>query len=137
MIDQGDHWRVNSRETLAAFIEFAERSYQDHGFVTFKWEFGDQRTRQQNKAMWVYLSRIAKEMDDRGLDMKQVLKQEVAIRPTKQLVKEYMWNPVQKLVTGETSSTRLKRQQIDEVQETLARFLSEKFDITVAFPKKE
>jgi hypothetical protein len=45
-----------------------------------------------------------------------------------------MWKPVMKIQLGKKSTTDLTTQEIDEVFETINRYLGEKFGIHVKFP---
>ena len=64
------------------------------------------RTASQNDALHVYCRQLANALNDAGLDMREVIKPEVDIPWNDQTVKEYMWRPIQKVVTGEESTTR-------------------------------
>jgi len=67
--------------------------------------------------------------------MRRTLKAEVDIPWTAENVKEHLWKPIQKAVMGKESTTKLDRKQVSEVYETLARFLSERHGVFVAFPQ--
>lgn len=134
--DDGEHWRVHNDQTFAEFIKFAEELYKTHGLLFFKWETNDGLTSKQKRAMWLYIQQIAEAMDEAGHDMRKCLREDIRIRPNKRLVKEYMWNPVQEIITGQTSSRSIKASELDEIQETLGRHVAERFGVVVRFPKK-
>ena len=85
------------------------------------------RTIQQNRALHLYFTHIAKTLNDAGLDMRVVLKPEVEIPWTSQSVKEFLWRPVQKIYLRKASTTELLTTDIDEICDILNRHLCEKF----------
>ncbi len=92
----------------------------------------DVRTVQQNASLWLYFSLLSTELNNGGLDMKQVIKADV--QWNKDSVHDFMWIPLQKAILGTESTTRLKKKDIDVVYETMNRLTSEKFGIHVDFP---
>lgn len=96
-----------------------------------------QRTLQQNKALHLWFQLVADELNGAGLDMKKVLKPSVDIEWNKYTIKEYLWRPVQYAQLHKKSTTRLNKNDLDKVYETLNRFLGEKFGVHVEFPSIE
>lgn len=92
------------------------------------------RTLQQNKAMHVYFTNLAKELNDAGLDMRKVLKPGIDIPWTPASVKEHLWRPIQEAMLVKHSTTELETPQVDDVYKVLSRHLAEKFGINVDFP---
>lgn len=95
------------------------------------------RTLQQNKAIHVLFNLIAKELNDSGNDMRRTLKETVDIPWTGANVKEFLWRPVQKAQLVKSSTTELTTKEIDEVFETLNRFLGERTGVHIPFPSIE
>jgi len=93
------------------------------------------RTLQQNKAMHLYYSQLAEALNDAGLDMKKVLKPHVDIPWTPASIKAHLWHPVQEAMLGKESTTALDTQQVSAVYDVLNRHISEKFGISVQFPR--
>lgn len=86
------------------------------------------RTLQQNRALHKFFGLLAEELNKAGLDMKVVLKPEVDIPWTAQMVKEFLWRPIQKAYIGKQSTTELEKvKEIDEIYEILNRHLAQKF----------
>ena len=123
-------------ETQAA-IEWLDKNIGKKCWADLGRETGV-RSNEQNNALHLGLSMIAKSLNDAGLDMKKVLKPEVDIPWTTDSVKEYLWRPVQKVMTGKKSTTELnKTNEIDEVWEVLMRHLGEKHELEfIPFPSK-
>ena len=97
----------------------------------------EQRTSQQNRALHLYFTQLAQELNDAGLDMRKTLKPEIAIPWSPNTIKEYLWRPVQKAQLQKQSTTELTTDEIDRVWETLNRHLGEKFGLYVPFPSEE
>jgi len=96
-----------------------------------------QMTNQQRKALHLYFTHLANRLNEAGLDMKAVLKPEIDIPWTPQTIKEYLWRPIQKIQVNKTSTTTLERKEIDEIFNTLNRYLGQKFNIYEPFPSFE
>ena len=95
------------------------------------------RTLTQNSALHLMFEHLAQELNEAGWDMKKTLKQEVDIAWNKDMVKEYLWRPIQKAQLGKKSTTELTTKEIDEVFDTLTRYLGQKLGIEIMFPSIE
>ena len=134
----GPAHRVNSDFTLEQFTEHATQLYREHGYVTFTWETGQQRSPVQDNALHVYCRELAKALNDAGWDMKKVLAEKAADVPwTEHSVKDCLWRPIQQTMTGHKSTTQPKRKEYSETYETLARHMGQKFGVYVPWPVKE
>lgn len=96
-----------------------------------------QRTKQQNKALHVLFALLAEELNGAGLDMRKTLKPEVEIPWSAATAKEYLWRPIQQAQLNKKSTTELTTKEIDEVFDTINRYLGEKFSLHVPFPSIE
>jgi hypothetical protein len=96
-----------------------------------------ERTTQQNKALHLFFTHLAEELNNAGLDMRKTLKPEVSIPWSSKTVKEYLWRPIQKAQLGKESTKDLETVEIDKVFETLTRHLGEKFGLELEFPSIE
>lgn len=92
------------------------------------------RSYKQNNALHLYCQQLADELNNSGLDMKQVLKSSVDIPWTTETVKDYLWRPVQKQKTGKKSTTDLTKNEVSEIYEIINRYLGEKTGVYVEFP---
>ena len=97
------------------------------------------RTGAQNRAMHVGFELIATTLNDAGLDIRAVLKQEIEIPWTKDTVKEYLWKPVMKLAVGKQSTRELdKVGEIERVWDVVMRHLSQNHHIEyIPFPNNQ
>lgn len=95
------------------------------------------RTDKQNKALHLYFTHLAEELNNAGYDMRKILKPSVDIPWNSKTVKEFLWRPVMKAQLGKESTTELTTKEIDLIFDTLNRHLSEKFGVSVMFPSIE
>ena len=96
------------------------------------------RTIQQNKALHKWFELLAEALNDGGLDMKTVLKAEIEIPWTKDMIKEHLWKPIQKLYLKKNSTANLsKKDDIDKIFDIINRQIGEKWGIYVPFPSIE
>lgn len=131
-----DQWTVNSEHTKEMFLKHVEKIYDENKHVTFSYKLGKQRSAKQNSAMHVYLKMLSEALNNAGLDMRRVLKPSVDIPWTQQSAKDYLWRPIQKVMTGHKSSSKPKRGEYIEIYETLNRHTAEKFEISIPWPVK-
>lgn len=93
-----------------------------------------QRTKQQNKALHVLFRLLSDALNEAGLDMRKTLKPEVDIPWSAQSVKEFLWRPVQEAQLNKHSTTELTTKELDEVFETINRYIGEKHGVHIPFP---
>lgn len=129
-----EHWVIKDANQAEAFCAFIKQQQVAGKTLVYQWQDESQRTPKQNNAMWLWLDQLAHELNEAGFDMKKTLKEHVAIPWTKELAKQYLWNPIQTAVTQKPSSTKLTRQEVSEVQEVLARHLAQSKGVSVPFP---
>lgn len=97
----------------------------------------NQRTLQQNKALWLFYQLLADELNAAGLDQRKVLKPSVAIPWSKDSIHDMLWLPIQEAMYGTDSTTQLTSEQIDKVYDVLNRHLGETTGVHVPFPSEE
>lgn len=95
----------------------------------------EKRTSTQNKALHKYFELLAEELNDAGLDLKEVIK--VDIPWSSDTVKQWLWKPVQKAQLLKESTTELTTAEVNKVYETINRLMAEKFNLHVPFPSDE
>ena len=98
-----------------------------------------QRTLQQNKALHLYLSQVADELDRQGHTMQNVVQKitKVEIKPTLYNVKEMIWREIMKAQLGKDSTTFLEKNEIDQVYDVMNKWLGTYFEIYISFPNDE
>lgn len=95
------------------------------------------RTGQQNKALHLMFAHLAENLNSNGFDMKRTLKAHVDIPWTAQTVKDYLWRPIQEAQVMKKSTTELTTKEIDEVFDTLNRYLGQITGVYTPFPSIE
>lgn len=95
-----------------------------------------QRTDQQNRALWLFFTMLADELNNAGLDMRKVLKPTYSIPWTKESIHDHIWLPIQKAMYGTDSTIFLhKIEQIDKIHSVIMRELGEKHGLEfIPFP---
>lgn len=76
--------------------------------------------------MHVLFDLMANHWNDAGYDMRVILKPEVPISWSTHTVKNEIWRPVQRILTGKESTTNLERKEIDAVYNELVRMFGER-----------
>ena len=95
-------------------------------------------TRTQQNALHLWFELMAQALNDGGFNVQLVLKQKMDIDWNKELIKELLWRPAQKVILHKESSTELLKQgDIDKIFDHLNRHLGEKFWIHVPFPSEQ
>ena len=93
------------------------------------------RSTLQNKSLHLYLNWVAGKLNEAGYDIKTIIKADVDW--TMESVKELLWRPIQKIVTGKKSSANLTKEEFQKTQQQIDKLLLEKFGINIAFPSRE
>tara|TARA_R110001592_G_scaffold147583_2_gene372052 strand:+ start:1681 stop:2082 length:402 start_codon:yes stop_codon:yes gene_type:complete len=133
MQSDGEGWSICNDDQRRALLAYIEKN--KHKDICFK-VVQATRTAQQNKGIHAYCREVANQMAAMGLDMREVLKPTIEITPTMELIKNHIWKPVQKAITGEASTKAISKKDVDKVYQNIARHLSERYDISVPFGKK-
>lgn len=92
------------------------------------------RTQEQNAALHLYFRWLAEALRDQDFDFRDLT---VEIQASENLVKEYIWRPIQEAMTGKVSTTELEISEVSEIYDTLHRAMVDKLNINVPFPNKE
>lgn len=95
------------------------------------------RTLQQNKALHLWFSQLADELNLAGLDVKKTLSQDIEHPWTPNLIKELIFRPVMTSYLQKTSTTKLTTAEIDKVFDVINKFIGEQFGLHITFPSIE
>jgi len=96
-----------------------------------------QRTDRQNRSLHLMLTMLSDQLNEAGLDVKKTLRHDVDTPWNPILVKELIYRPVMKAMTGKDSTTKLSTKELDKIYDVLNRHLGEKFGIELVFPSWE
>ena len=93
------------------------------------------RTEAQNNALHLLFTQLAEALNEKGFDMRTLIRQEVEISWTPWTVKEYLWRPLQKVLTGKKSTTKLdKTEEINLIYDNLNRIITVRTKGEVVLP---
>jgi hypothetical protein len=97
---------------------------------------GEQKTRtnQQNNSLHLLFAQISQECMDKGIEMREIIRDEVPIPCTPENIK-WMWKLLQKGMFGTKSTTELKKTgQIEQVYDAFNSILIERTQGQVSLP---
>lgn len=133
-IENGNFKFSNEKERR----EYCEENKNYKGFIAHAiTKTTQERTTDQNSALHMYLTHLAKELNEGGFTCKYILGEKtVELDWNMELIKNMVWRPIQLALTKKRSTTKLdKVSDINTVYEHLNRFFSEKpFFLHVPFP---
>jgi len=116
---------------LAKAIQEAKKKYPTADIKPVR----ETRTDNQNKALHLFFTFLAEELNEKGFDMRTLIRQEVEISWTPYSIKEYLWRPLQKALLGKKSTTQLdKYQEINLIYDNLNRILIDRTQGEVEIP---
>ena len=98
-----------------------------------------QRTLSQNNALHLYCQLLSQEFMARGIEMRDIIREEVPIQFTPEAVKIYLWKPIQIAMFGKRSTTQLTTTEVGEIYDQLNKIISErtKGEVSIPFPNIE
>ena len=99
------------------------------------------RTEVQDRALHKWFDLMSQEFNEKGLDVREVVRKDFQIPWTPLMVKEILWKKLQKTLTGQTSTKKLDRSKhINLIYDTINRALIERYNGNVnvpPFPSRE
>jgi hypothetical protein len=95
------------------------------------------RTALQNRALHLYLTQLADELNANDLTVQLVLNEAVERHWDMETVKAQLWSPIQKSLFGDVKTSKMNTKAYGKVDFYLSHFLSTKFGISVPFPHIE
>lgn len=96
------------------------------------------RTSKQNRALHKYFTFVSDELNNIGLEFHyQGLKGiELSIMYTPNIVKEFIWRPIQIALFDIESTTKINTKQINKIVDVITKWFGEK-GVYIDFPRKE
>tara|TARA_R110002167_G_scaffold106599_6_gene273236 strand:+ start:1822 stop:2235 length:414 start_codon:yes stop_codon:yes gene_type:complete len=101
-------------------------------------EVRETRSQLQNRSLHLYFTLIAYQLNDIGLEFNYdgLNGQEFSLRYTPDLVKNFIWRPIQVALFDIKSTTKINTIQINEVIDVICKFFGDK-GIVIEFPSIE
>ena len=127
---------INSRQSLETFKASLDAQFEKHKFLRLTVKTGKQRTLTQNKALHLFCTQLAEAMNEAGLDFRVFIRDGYPVPFTAELVKDHIWRPIQKAITGKESTTKPERHEYGLIYDSLNVKLVE-HGIYVPWPCKE
>jgi hypothetical protein len=130
---EGEFWHIRDEQQRDNFISHV-RSMQ----LPFKAQTkaDGSRSLSQNSAMHLYFRLLAIALNAAGYDQRKTLKPEAEIPWNDESVKQNLWAPIMRAVTGKDSTSALEKSEVSEVYEVLNRHLASKTGVSVEFPSE-
>ena len=127
---------INSRQSLDAYKAFLDAQFEKHHYLRATVKSGKQRTLTQNAALHLFCKLLAEALNDGGYDFITFVKEGYPVPFNEDLVKNHIWRPVQKAITGKESSTKPETHEYPLIYDALNMKLAE-HGIFVPWPCKE
>lgn len=127
---------VNSRQSLEAYKAFLDAQFEKHKFLRVTVKSGKQRTLTQNASLHVFCQLLADALNDAGFDFRTFVKEGYPVPFNEALVKDFIWRPIQKAITGKESTTKPETHQYAEIYDAINLKLAD-HGIYVPWPCKE
>lgn len=95
------------------------------------------RTIPQNNAIYLFFKLLSKALNSAGFDIRNTLKDDFDIPWSPETIKALMWAPVQKVMLGTDSTTKLDTAGVSAVYDVINWNLIDKGKVSVEFPDAE
>jgi len=116
---------ITNSQDLDAYIKNIRIRFEKDKIIKVDAKSGKTRTLTQNASLHKFCSMLAQAMNEAGFDFRVFIKEGYPVPFTEELVKEYIWKPIQKAVTGHESTTKPEPKQYSEVYDALNVKLAE------------
>lgn len=125
---------INSDQSRDSYIDLVRFMYDKYHYLEVACSKAT-RTARQNRAFHQYFRLLSEELNEKGLDIRKTLRQDVDIPWNPDAVKEFIWRPVMEAETGKKSTTKLTRAEVGQVYDIIHRYMIDKFEVFVPFPQ--
>lgn len=96
------------------------------------------RSNQQNRALHLFFTYISDELNELGMEFTYVglNTPEISTMYTPELVKNFVWRPIQMALFNIESTTKLNTEQMNQIIDVITKFLGDK-GVYIEFPNVE
>ena len=96
------------------------------------------RTTTQNKSLHLFFTFIAEELNELGIEYQYtgISGKTFELRYTADLVKEYVWRPIQIALFQKQSTTKLTTKEMNDIIDVITKFFGER-GVVLSFPSIE
>ncbi len=127
---------INNRQSLEDCKVFLDRQFEKHKYLSISIKIGRQRTLTQNASLHLFCQLLADALNDGGFDFRVFIKEGYPVPFNKNLVKDYLWRPIQKAITGKSSTAKPETHEYSVIYDALNVKLAD-HDIHVPWPCKD
>jgi hypothetical protein len=92
------------------------------------------RSDQQNRALHLWFTLLAEELNIGGYDMKAVLRSSVEIPWTSHSIKEFLFKPTLKVMYGKETTKEITTEEINKCYDLINKTVGERCGVHVPFP---
>lgn len=136
MSKSSEQWIIPSQYDKECFLEHFEELWTEHGYLRIEINTAKQRTPRQRKALQVFCEHLAEALNNAGFDLRRFFEKRSAIDIpwTMDLVKQYLWKPLQFVVVGKESTAEANTTDYGKTYDVINRFFATEFGIHVPWP---
>ena len=127
---------INSRQSLEAYKKYLDVQFEINKYLRMSIKTGRQRTSTQNAALHLFCGQLSDALNDASIDFRVFVKEGYRVPFTKDLALDYVWRPVQKAITGHTSTTQPQTYQYSKIYDSVNVKIAE-YGIYVPWPTIE
>ena len=127
---------INSKQSLEAYKKFLDAQFEKNHYLRVTVKSGKQRTSTQNGSLHRFCKMLADSLNDAGFDFRTFVREGYPVPFNENLVKEYLWRPIQKAITGKDSTTKPETHEYAIIYDALNMKLAE-HGVYVPWPSKE
>lgn len=127
---------INNRQSLEAYKQYLDAEFEKHKYLRTSLKTGKQRTLTQNASLHLFCTQLSDALNDAGYDFREFVKEGYAVPWNEMLVKDYIWRPVQKAITGKESTTKPERHEYSIIYEAVNRKMAE-YGLFVPWPNRD
>lgn len=135
---KGQSYTINSEHTLKSCLKYISEQWHKKKWMQITFNYDKTRSLQQNSALHVYCRLLADAMNAAGYNYTITINgKETECDWDGEMVKRFMWKPIQKAITDKESSTEPSTKEYPQVYETLNRYTASKLGISIDWPIRE
>jgi hypothetical protein len=116
---------ISNESQLNAYYEHLKTKLAKDQAISVTVKSAKTRTLTQNRSLHLFCKQLAEVLNDAGFDFRVFIKEGYPVPFNDRLVKEYIWGPVQKAITGFDSTTKPEPTQYTEIYDALNAKLCE------------
>lgn len=128
--------QINDDKALEDYIMFLRAKFKKDKAIKVSVKSAKTRSLTQNRALHLFCKQLSVALNDAGFDFREFVKEGYPVPFNEALVKEYLWGPIQRAVTGFDSSTKPEPKQYSEIYDALNMKLLE-HGLFVPWPCKD